>query len=513
MTKSKILALCVAILLTVSMIIIVISFRKAGNDVSFDLSVQKGSLSDLDGLKIHLEPYIKNLNWSGDISVSKQGISDNVSMFGPSISSDDDNYPSVYLQTLNTSPGEWKSEYEDKLKNMLNELLKENPSGGDISVPLSDYYPYVRFTLQGFVLTSKGSFSFDNYGTRDYSSLKAYFKDEEYFEDVIEPEIITEEKMRELFKVRVPKDAMLDIRYGIDSRTDEMFYYLDNYSCLTNFNLHFSIDENSLIMWFNGANYDVSEMPYGYGLYVLPYKEKKISKYLNTLSFDFENVKNVLPLNISDKILNVKVEKKYKELLIFTKEDETYRLYVLDTDNYSLKQTLEYNKSGKSIRSFEHEHYENGTHLVITGKTEFINGEFVDTMSNGVLVIQRGTDGKYSEVFANDNFDVLDLGEKYSSLYDFIMKDEKLLLCFHTYGDNVDKETGEEMYWLYNDNGLQLYLLSETDTIFHGKLTSSLMDANIGHYLDYEEHVHNHLLSYDSATSPISYNIPCLIWE
>ncbi len=515
MTKSKILALCVAILLTVSMIIIVISFKKAGNDVSFDLSVQQGSLSDIDGLKIHLEPNIKNLSWSGDISVSKQGISDNVSMFGPSISSDDDNYPSVYLRTLNTKPGNWKSEYEDKLKNMLNELLEENPSGGDISVPLSDYYPYVRFTLQGFVLTSKGFFSFDNYGTRDYSSLKAYFKDEKYFEDVIEPEIIAEEKMRELFKVRVPKDAMLDIRYGIDSRTDEMFYYLDNYSCLTNFNLHFSIDENSLIMWFKGACYDVSEMPDGYGIYILPYEEKRISKYENTLSFDFENVKNILPLNITDEILNVKVEKKYKELLIFTKEDETYRLYVLDTDNYSLKQTLEYNKSGKSIRGFEHEHYENGTHLVITGKTEFIDNEYHIITPPGILVIQRGSDGKYAEVFSNENFDFLYLGgEKLNiSPRDFIMKDGKLLLCYETTGDITDRETGEIMHWQYNDHELRLYLLSETETLFCGKLTSSLMDANIGHYLNDTEKEKDLLIPYMDAIKSVYYNIPCLIWD
>lgn len=514
MTKSKILTLCVTILLTVSMIIIVISFKKAGNDVSFNLSVQQGSLSDIDGLKIHLEPYVEELSWSGDISVSKQGISDNVSMFGPSIISDDNDYPLLYLQTLNTDPGNWKSENEDKLKNMLNELLKENPSGGDISVPLSDYYPYVRFTLQGYIRSSKGGFDFDNYGIRDYSNLKACFK-KDYFEDVIEPEYIAENKMRELFKVRVPQNAMLDIRYGIDSKTDEMFYYLDDHNYLSNFKLHFSIDENSLIMWFTGAYYDVSEMPGGYGIYILPYKGKKISKYLNLLSFDFENVKNILPLNITDEILNVKVEKKYKELLIFTKEDEAYRLYVLDTDSYSLKQTLEYNKFGKNIRRFEHEHYENGTHLVITGETEFINGdEYHIITSPGVLVIQRGSDGKYSEVFSNDTFDVIDPnGERLNHIEDFLMKDGKLLLCFEKQEDNIDRETCEKMYSFNSDNELHLYLLSETETLFHGKLTSSLMDANIGHYLESTEDLLHDNYLYDSVTRPVSYNIPCLIWD
>lgn len=317
-------------------------------------------------------------------------------------------------------------------------------------------------------------------------------------------------KLLSFLKIPVIKDEMVALRadFNVKTQTYDIssplytfstnLYETDNKSDSFSFNPQATADESNIYIWFynktsKGNTVDTSQIPGGYGIYMLPYKLSFSSLKKNgSCSFDFDKMKNIFSVDENAKILDVSVDMENRELLVYIRLEERTYLSVISLVDFQLKQTLEIRDVKASYIFPEHR---NGKELII----------YHSDVKAEVQVLKRDTDGKYSEVFYYQDID----GSRYNNVQDFDVKDGRLVLVSIEQDLDFAYNDYTEQYTYFHGNKdlfeerIVLSVISKEGLVFYGKITSNLQKSN-NNSIDYT--YYEKMLQHDEAINSPSFS-------
>lgn len=263
------------------------------------------------------------------------------------------------------------------------------------------------------------------------------------------------DKFREFFKIPLPDDLPgIDISVGKDSRGNVVsvgsggesspFY---SHSTYTDTKCFFSIlnkytNENS-----ESKYYDTSLIPGGYGIYAFDYENVRDTSntYGSTTVFKEgyetgikeETLRLVYPLEQDVDVMYLSVSKDGSKLLIFTEENGSTYLNVVDTETFAELQRFKVADSEVGI------YYEYDSFIVLE--------EYQDDV--GISVIEICEDGTYRLAFSVPRSEPR---ENYS-IEDMAFNGRELAIITNMYNENQVFELCGFAVSVYNSSGLVYY--------------------------------------------------------
>lgn len=361
------------------------------------------------------------------------------------------------------------------------ELLDETEPGARSykTISLADYQDYymvdLEFDLPGFMIHTsfmdvdeiRYSLKNDNLNESSRANLEKKLNIIETFHEIIKIPVLE----NHIYRIAVEKDleGMLcswgysslnggGSANGMDIRHDELPENIDGFY----FGICSAITEDTCYFTFNTRTnkdniVDTSQMPQGYGIYAF--------------EFDAENgeiavdeMKNVCPLNPEVYVLDIKLDKQQENLLIFTEEEDTRVLTVIDRDTLEQKQQFTYAPEAEEHHAYIYEDF-----MVVRYAWEKF------------AVLTREADGTYRhEIFVD------------STEYDDVM-----LADLYGYGEMVfdwngeillmsDARINDNEYYYRQSCGFYLAAFDKDGLLYYGEYDSSLDtgEENIHYYFN-----------------------------
>lgn len=508
MSKAKRITIIYALTILIAMSALLIFYFHSGNNISLDIQIEKGSLSDIDGLNIKVYPsLLAGINWTENITFNNSDYTYDTSMRFTSkdipewdayITEKHFNSVSDYSQWLPDTP-----EIPEKVHKMIVEQGGENEAFVSLS-ELIDYYPCIFDVIIGGQKDNYLSTFFDQniYSIKfnGKENINKYYNnglDYSYLldESNMDESAVNYRKLLSFLKIPVIKEQMVALRadFNVKTQTYDIsspFYSYstnlhetDNKSDSFSFNPQATADENNIYIWFynktsEGNTVDTSQIPGGYGVYMLPYRLSYSSlKKSSSCSFDFDKMKNIFSVEEKAEILDVSVDTENRELLVYTRLEEKTYLNVISLGDFQLKQALEIRDVKANYIFPEHR---NGKELIVD--TSDVKAE--------IRVLKRDTDGKYSEVFYYHDIDKA----RYNYVQDFDVKDGRLVLVSieQDLDSAYNNYTNQYTYFHGNKNLFEerivLSVISQEGLVFYAKITSDLQKSNnnsLSQYSDY----------------------------
>lgn len=331
-------------------------------------------------------------------------------------------------------------------------------------ISLADYQEYytidLEFDLPGLTIGTrtmdiaeiKNSLKSDNLNPTSRANLETTLKLIEGFHEMIKIPVLE----NHIYRIGVEKDlegSLCSWGYsnvngggstnGMDMRHEELPEDIDGFS----FWISSAMTADTCYFTFNtrtneGNIVDTSHMPQGYGVYAF--------------TFDAENgeiaideMKNVCPLNPEVYVLDIVLDKQQENLLIFTEEDNTRGLTVVDINTMEQKQQFTY-----ADKAEEHHAYIYNDFLVV----RYTWDKFV--------ILQRNADGSYTQQYAVNMEAIANLTELYGNMV-FDWNGAKLLMS--------DSLVNEESEYYYGQNcGFYLAAFDKEGLQYYGEYKSSL---------------------------------------
>lgn len=298
-------------------------------------------------------------------------------------------------------------------------------------------------------------------------------------------------KFNSFFKIPIVKGSALDISIYLDNNRNVIQRSSAEADTGNNFGMYVknvNTDSKSFFTFINrtesGKIADTSLIDGGYGVYCLPFSETE-----NSVIFEFDNFKNVFPVNEENEIYEMSLNDNNTELYIMTKEDKNSVLTIIDTQTYKEKERITVSE-GKNRYSFI---YQISDSFILFSSYDEKEGQDYYT------VISRDKDGRLKKemtvpVVINANTDS-QIGSYYNSTFATAQWDgEKLYIC-NELQDYITDETKMIncgfMFSVYDRKALR----------FYGEYSTSLTTGGDGTYWS-NYHIHN------NSSFPITFTLP-----
>lgn len=511
MSKAKLTATIYAAFIAIVMSILLITFYRSGNNVSYELKVKEGNISEIDGLQLELFPSLQHyVGWKEKIIFTGSDYSSDSSMYFSQESIVEwEGYirynNSTYLDDFSI----WMprtAEFTEKVHN----LIAKNGGKSEASVPiceLLDYYPFLFQAAIGgctkdnsifneATMSVKYPFNSDYYyiGFEPEQTHGYYSRNYSYLLDVNNQskQAVNYRKLFDFLKIPVINNQMVTLSAEWDSETStydvkqtSAYSYTDTDGDKDYFTLYLNAtaDQNNIYFWFSnktlkGNLVDTSLIPGGYGIYVLPYKKTYKNKKPIDCSFDFDNLRNICPIDEKAKIEDVNLDLEYGELLVYSTLEGKLRLCVLSTEGFEKKQEFEIpNPDNLPYISFIHK----------KGKELIYFFDLRNEPNENLVALKRDANGKYSEVFHNFHNAVVNSSiNSFYAIQDFDVKDGRLVLlsivddCEYAYSEET-----EDIVCIHGDENLyeeriDISVISpEGNQIFFASMKPNLQKSNL----------------------------------
>ncbi len=209
----------------------------------------------------------------------------------------------------------------------------------------------------------------------------------------------------------------------------------------------------------NGAMVDLSLLPHGFGIYRLP-RNSDPDVQSPVLA---EELEMVFPLDPSDTICDLSVSPEQDRLLLYTMEENTFYLTVIDIDTMEQLQKLALAHSDEEY--FSRVIYEKMGYIV-----------FFFDQENLLIVLERREDGLYDVGIrtAYQNEEIVEYLHTYDLALDY--DGERLV---------VAKPLVDGVYWSQYTCGLFLAVFDKTGMIYYGEYQSSLDSVYVSDQYDF----------------------------
>ncbi len=269
----------------------------------------------------------------------------------------------------------------------------------------------------------------------------------------------------EVYEVTMDKDEDGNVIYAEVNMADNQDHFiLGTYSM---------ISDDACIFWFD--NYfsdrgpiDTSEIPGGYGVYVLPFT---MDPATSESTLHAEDLKVFYPVNANQRILNVDLTKDQNNLLVHIAEDGRYKIAILDVKNGDLKQKID-------LCAYDEDYY----YESLADADHDLQYCMIAANYNSFYCIKKKTYGKWEVAIRSEkqfqDAEFEGFAVSYISAYD----GERLALI------NYDWGRDEKERWSFGcDFNLQIF--DHSGLVYAGSYESSLEDANqvkneSGYYVD-----------------------------
>lgn len=358
------------------------------------------------------------------------------------------------------------------------ELLDETEPGTrtDKIISLADYQKYymvdLEFDLPGLMMSTRfmdadeirNSLKKDNLNESSRANLEKNLKIIETFHEIIKIPVLD----NHIYRIAVEKDLegrLCSWGYsslngggstnGMDMRDDELPEDIDGFY----FGMSSAMTEDTCYFTFNTRTnkdniVDTSHMPQGYGIYAFTFDA-------DNGEIAIDDMKNVCPLNPEVYVLDMKLDKQQENLLIFTEEDGTRALTVVDRNTMGVKQQFTY-----ATEAEEHHTYIYDDFMVVRYAWE----KFV--------VLTRESDGTYHQEISinSEPYEEIVLSNLYGhgDMY-FDWNGEILLMS--------DSLIEDDDYYYGQNCGFYLAAFDKEGLRYYGEYGSSLNTAR--EYIDY----------------------------
>lgn len=509
MSKSKLTAIIYAAFIAIVMSILLIMFYRLGNKVSYALKVEEGNISEIEGLQLDLYPALQDdVGWKEKIIFSGSDFSSDSSMIFSKESivewSDYIRYKnSAYLDDFSI----WMPRTPEFTEKVHDLIVKY---GGNIeaSVPiceLIDYYPSLFQAAIGGCDKNNAIFNGTTMGVQypfnsDYYYIGFepeeaegydYLRNYSYLLDVNNQskQAVNYRKLLDFIKIPVIKNQKVKLSAEWNSKTSTYNVKQTSYYSLTDnnddndfFSLYFNAtaDKNNIYFWFSnktskGNLVETSLIPGGYGIYVLPYRKTYKNNKPIDCSFDFDNLRNICPIDEKARIEDVYLDLEHGELLVYSSLDGKLRLCVVSTEGFEKKQEFETQNPDKlPYIGFIHS----------KGKELIHFSDYKNEPSENWVALKRDVNGKYSEVFQNAlvNSSI----KSFYEIQDFDVKDGRLvLLSIDSDIEYARIEGTDDIICIRGDENLyeeriEIRVISpEGNQIFYASMKPSLQKSNL----------------------------------
>ncbi len=317
---------------------IFIDINKEKDNVVVTESIVYGDKSFAEDITIIADARYRNkLQWKTQYTIAETPEAKTEFKFHPFGIKDED---SEFIKNLSvytcfnfsTSGGDFNNNIFNTMKNAYDDMMKnaEPYKHKEKTILLSDYFDYYPLAVDLSFENLHISFPFFDSNISEY-----------------EQSIINE--FNDYFRIPIVEGHKLSIsaivnesgnisQWGTsytEETSDSFDFYMEG--CITDSNVFLSFDNKTL----NGKIIDTTNIPCGYGIYCIPYTETE-----NSVIFDFENIKNVYPVDEKNGIYEIHFSENKENLYIMTRENNKSFMTVIDTVTFEKKFRLE-------ISSFE----------------------------------------------------------------------------------------------------------------------------------------------------------------
>jgi hypothetical protein len=389
-------------------------------------------------------------------------------------------------------PGEFSTDREHKgITKAYAELYHEIEAGSEVSkvIRLADYMKYYDLTI---------SLDFGKYynDTRSFNDTRIYEDDMDFSQhEELSAQAAVYDAFAGFFKIPVIDTEQIEISVeksadghvtgaGMGSAEGERFYLI-NYSVLTDDAAYFSFNnrttENNIV--------DTSEIPGGYGIYMLPYEVTKP----DDVDIKLEQLKMVYSLDESVELMDLRLSGDQKNLLIFTLEDKIFRMTVVDLNDMGTKQKIDL----AELPDDNHDWF------VFTDEDNVVFFHYVRSYPRSVQVLVQQDDSMYESELAVD-LNSQSVIDKMGTMNTYLMSSEIV-------GWNGQRLAiaGEQKDLLedYRRTGFYLIIIDSSGISFAANYYSSLStDGNLRETAGEDAQTYSDPRSYE-------YNPLSLVWQ